>query len=155
MLLPEGVAQLAIAAELPAVQAFAERHRLTMRWVAERSLLVFDGEHSAGPIRITALTIDYPARPPAWRIGAPSGDVDVDPSRFPRPAPLCGKSSIFHSNRLICAPFNIQAYAQHNGPHGDWPCDRWREVKGHVQAFHITDMLAVILAHLRVSPGWN
>jgi hypothetical protein len=64
--------------------------------------------------------------------------------------------SIFHGSGVICAPFNRLAYGEHGGPHGDWggPLS-WLNVRGHVRATALADMLALIIAHLNYSPGWK
>lgn len=65
---------------------------------------------------------NYPALPPAWRWFDPrSGQCDA-PGATPK------GSGYFHSNGVICAPWNRLAYKQQDprGPHGDWTIGQWK-----------------------------
>lgn len=64
----------------------------------------------------------YPAIPPAWHWCNPeTGALDN-----PADAPATG--GFFHSNHLICAPWNRLAYKSENpkGPHAEWVIGNWR-----------------------------
>ena len=96
----------------------------------------------------------YKAVPPAWTFADPSTRA---PSRSSWPRGVAfpdGKASIFMVHRdtmTICAPFNRLAYAEANGPHGDWgSATCWLQASGadHTVATTLGDMLAVIELHL-------
>jgi hypothetical protein len=96
----------------------------------------------------------YPALPPAWTCHDATGASprSAYPAAGTRP---CLNSSIFHSNPVICAPWNRLAYAEHAGPHGDWggPAN-WKNVDTNLtQAQTLPDMLAALHLHLSASPG--
>ncbi|MFC0028006.1 hypothetical protein ACFFMM_00510 [Micromonospora chaiyaphumensis] len=65
--------------------------------------------------------------------------------------------SIFHPNRLICAPWNRLAYAEHGGPHPDWGAlTNWKTAgAGYTKADTLADMLSQIHLHLTLSPGMS
>jgi hypothetical protein len=65
--------------------------------------------------------------------------------------------SIFHPNRLICAPWNRLAYGEHGGPHADWGGQTsWTSVgAGYTKGDTLGDMLSQIALHLAVSPGMS
>jgi hypothetical protein len=151
------LSKIVVEAELPPVHAYAQRHGWIVRWNPEKIRVVADGTHPAdsSPARLGADVHGYKAAPPIWRFLNPSNE-DTSDIRFPRAGTLPeGKSSIFHSNRVICAPFNRLAYNEHGGPHGDWGGpSAWLLVRGHVRATCLAEMLAEILVHLKYSPGW-
>jgi hypothetical protein len=150
---PTAVTVATVEEELPAVTAYAQRHGWSVNWKAEELRLIFDGRHptDATPIRIVASVVGYRALPPAWTFEDPEGKRSL----FPRAGPVDGKSSIFHQDkRRICAPFNRLAYSQEGGPHSDWGGpDRWLEIRGHIHATTLANMLASVLGHLKASPG--
>lgn len=152
MTVPRSVTIATVEEELPAVTAYAQRHGWAVNWDTEQIQLTFDGKHPADatPIRIVAAVEGYKALPPAWTFEDPAGKRSL----FPKPGPVNGKSSIFHSRRVICAPFNRLAYVQHSGPHSNWGGpENWLEVRGHIRATTLANMLASILGHLKASPG--
>jgi len=150
---PRSVTIATVEDELPAVTAYAQRHDWAVNWDTEQIRLTFDGKHPADatPIRIVAAVEGYKALPPAWTFEDPAGKRAI----FPKAGSVNGKSSIFHQGRhRICAPFNRLAYGQHGGPHSDWGGpERWLEVRGHIRATTLANMLASILGHLKASPG--
>jgi hypothetical protein len=147
--------------ELAALSAFAERRGWRVTWQEQSLKILAEGPHPAdqSAVRIQADVTDYRSVPPAWTfLGLPLQSVEPPkPAPFPKADTLPGGvGSIFHPNRLICAPFNRLAYSQHNGPHDNWGGPTgWMKVTGHARADKLADMLAVILAHLRYSPGWH
>lgn len=157
MSVPAAVTVAVIEEELPAVEAYANRHGWSMGWDAESLVLSFEGQHkaSAATLKLSAAVDGYRALPPSWSFEQEVGRT-WKPC-FPQAQNLApGKGSIFHGSGVICAPFNRQAYKEHGGPHQDWGgTANWLHVNkdGHVRATNIADMLAVILGHLHVSPG--
>jgi hypothetical protein len=156
-MVPVPVTLAAVATELPALIGYAQRHDWKLDWDPVDLSIRADSKHPANsePLRLHVALDGYPALPPIWRFVEP-GQVGVVLGKFPSAGSLPGGAgSIFHGSRLICAPFNRFAYSDHGGPHSDWhgPA-QWREVRGHVRAVTLTDMLAVICAHLHYSPGW-
>lgn len=143
--------------ELPAMVAYAERHNWRVNWLPDTLAVVADGKHPADSqaVRIEADVTGYRAQPPAWAIGALGENSQL--GAFPLGAPLPNrKSSIFHGNGVICAPFNRLAYKDNGGPHNDWGGPmKWLTVRGKVTAFTLGEMLAVIVSHLKYSPGWK
>ena len=160
MTTPRDVTMAIIEDELPGIRAYAIRHSWTVEWRADSLSLVFGGQHPQDktPVDIIAAVDGYRALAPGWTFNDPSSKR-ATPEFFPRAGTLPnGRSSIFHSNRCICAPFNRLAYRVHGGPHSDWNGpEAWLEVRrpGEVHAVRIANMFAVILAHLAVSPGMN
>lgn len=64
----------------------------------------------------------YPGTPPAWHWTDASGNRRDDNRDLPE------RGSFFHSNRVICAPWNRLAYKpiDSRGPHSDWDLLGWR-----------------------------
>ena len=150
-LLPARASRAAVEAELPAVEAWAARHG----WVIAHDLdgLRLRAATYHRPVRRLVEVIGdvtgYPAVPPAWYFVAIGTDETTKP-HFPAPGP----TSIFHSNPVICAPWNRLAYTEHGGPHSDWSGPAaWLQVRNQTTAHRLADMLAVIDANLRASPG--
>ncbi|MBM0202915.1 hypothetical protein JNW90_07255 [Micromonospora sp. STR1s_5] len=148
-----------IASELPAAQAWAARRP---GWTVDLNedagpLLIVGAVHpgSGTLVRITADLSGYPAIPPAWRFTDRAGGSAAP---FPQPggSPVV-PGSIFHSNRLICAPWNRLAYAEHGGPHPDWGAlANWKTAgAGYTKANTLADMLSQIHLHLTLSPGMS
>src|SRR5690606_221291 len=88
---------------------------------------------------------NYRAVAPAWTFTDSGWVAPPAQQLFPRPSIGPG-ASIFHSNAVICVPFNRLAFAQHGGPHGDWGTPaNWIEAgNGYVHAETVGDMLQVI-----------
>lgn len=158
-MIPTVVTRTVIAAELPAVSAWAARRPgWAMRLDDTQPLLVVDTSHPATSVavRITADLTGYRAVPPAWSFVAPP--VGPGTLLFPQPGNSTAvQGSIFHSNRVICAPWNRLAYAEHGGPHGDWGAlTNWTTAgTGSTKAETLADMLSQIDLHLSLSPGMN
>ncbi len=150
MLIPSETARSTVEHELPPLAAYVKRHHWSVEWLRDAQRLEFRGLHRVAekPVTIIAAVDEYPAIPPAWT-------VNVENGQFPIAGAVLGKSSIFHSNRVICAPFNRLAYGVHGGPHPDWILTGWRDVRGNVSGRTLSEMFASILVHLRYSPGLN
>ncbi len=117
---------------------------------------MIDGTHPVTdvPVRIIANLKGYRAIPPGWTFGAPSGATAAAP--FPeRNTTTRGVGSIFHPSRIICAPWNRLAYAEHNGPHADWGgLANWTSAgAGITKADTLADMVDQIFWHLSLSRG--
>lgn len=156
-MIPRDVTIAVVEDELPTVTAYAQRHGWTVTWLPDSLALLADGRHPDGSaVRLHADVEGYRAVPPAWRFIPPDADT-VQPHRFPQAGALPGGvGSIFHSNRVICAPFNSLAYSDHGGPHNDWNGPgAWLDVRRHVRAITLDAMLAQIVSHLHYSPGWH
>jgi hypothetical protein len=66
-------------------------------------------------------TDGFTATPPAWRWSDSSGQIIDSPS-------VTGRGgNFFHSNGVVCAPWNRLAYksVDGRGPHGDWLIGDW------------------------------
>jgi hypothetical protein len=156
--IPTVVTRAVVAEELRAVLAWAARRPgWTVEFDEPGLRLIIRTVHPAAgtPLLIHADLHGYRAVPPAWRFLNPdTGEAAGAP--FPqhgsRP-PIQG--SIFHGNRVICAPWNRLAYTEYNGPHGDWGgLANWTAAApGYTKADTLADMLSQIALHLAVSPG--
>jgi hypothetical protein len=151
-----------VADEFPAVLAWAARHPGWTVGFDDAALHL--NVKTTHPACGTALYIQadlqgYRAVPPAWRFlhHHPDGQKTVtDP--FPRPGehPWI-QGSIFHGNRVICAPWNRLAYKENGdeGLHDNWGgLTNWiNAALGYTKADTLADMLDQIYQHLSVSPG--
>jgi hypothetical protein len=149
---PKATTVATVEEELLGVRCYAERHGWTVSWDSETLRLTFEGKHPNDnrPIRVVAALDDYRALPPAWSFEVP----DTGIACLLKPAPVVGQSSIFNDKCSICAPFNRRAYKQCGGPHGDWGGPEcWLNVRGHAWATTLAAMFAVIVGHLKASPG--
>jgi hypothetical protein len=154
---PTDTSRATVRSEEPALRAVAERHDWAISLDVEGLRLTATTNHpvaDVGGLRLDADLNDYRALPPAWRFVDPETG-EVTKRAFPKAGTgPQGSGSIFHSNPVICAPFNRLAYKDNGGPHSDWsgPAN-WLNVTGHVVAHTLGEMLSVIDLHLRVSPG--
>ena len=64
----------------------------------------------------------YAAEPPAWHWYNPDSKKIDQHQDIPKPV------GFFHSNGIICAPWNRLAYStvDSRGPHGEWVIGDWR-----------------------------
>jgi hypothetical protein len=161
-MIPTTVTRVVVAEELPAVLAWAAR---SPGWIVafDESALHLNVKTAhpvcGTPLHINADVQEYPAIPPAWRFLPADPDVQTTVAGpFPQAGthPLI-QGSIFHSNRVICAPWNRLAYKQNGdgGIHEDWGgLTNWRNAAvGYTKADTVADMLSQIALHLSVSPG--
>jgi len=146
-MIPTVVTRAVLAEEIPAVLAWAmSRPGWTAEFDEVALHLTVRTSHPATnlPLRLQADLAGYRAVAPAWCfLDAEHGEVTGTP--FPQPGahPLV-PGSIFHPNRVICAPWNRLAYQEYGGPHGDW---------GALTGWTVADMLCQVELHLAVSPG--
>ena len=95
----------------------------------------------------------YRAIPPAWQFLDPETH-ELPTAVFPQPGshPMI-QGSIFHGNKVICAPWNRLAFQENGGPHGDWGAlTNWTSAApSYTRADTLADMLSQIELHLSVS----
>lgn len=154
MLLPAEVTRGVVQAELGAIETWAARWGWQVETDLDLLLLRFttthpqDGKH----VYLRADMNAYKAVPPAWDFTLSDGT----PHRTAWPAPGTGPGgSIFHTNAVICAPWNRLAYKELGGVHDDWNgITNWLNVIGHTRATTVPDMLSIIRVNLAASGGW-
>ncbi|MGY0389438.1 hypothetical protein ACWZJV_20925 [Nocardioides sp. WG-D5] len=153
------VTQVVVAAEMDAATAWATRRG----WILSYDPATKKGKALAThPVTGTTITFrfdttGYPDRqPPAWWCG----DEPTDPRNYPS-GPSETKAghpngTIFHSQPVICAPWNRLAYNQvvPGAPHGDWTLAAWKTMAPeYTRAHTLGDMLAALELHLTLSSG--
>ena len=163
MSVPANVSRALLAAEVPAIAAWAQRSGWHVEVKVSDLSLAAEAPHPASKqtLHLRGRFDQYDYLPPRWacvdREGKESGWT------VPAPGPVPNGSggvvpSVFighGAHGVICAPFNRNAYAEHGGPHPDWKGPAaWKSVVGHVRALSIAEMLDVIRMHLLHSPGW-
>ena len=150
------VTQILVESEARIVDSWAKRNGWTVNIDLNRLEIAAEVPHPKdnSPLFLHGELSGYRAIPPAWRFVDESGNVTK--AAFPAPGPVVnGKSSIFHGNVVICAPFNRLAYKVAGGPHEDWgEWTGWFVVTGDfAKAYTLTEMLSIINVHLEFSPG--
>ena len=154
-MVPKRVTQILVESEAQIVDSWAQRNGWTVNINLERLEITAEVPHPKDndPLFLHGDLSSYRAIPPAWRFVDESGNVTK--AAFPAAGPVNGKSSIFHGNLVICAPFNRLAYKVAGGPHedrGEWT--GWFVVTGDfAKAYTLAEMLSIINVHLRFSPG--
>ena len=154
--LPPTAVRAIVESERPGAVAWAARHGWALTLQPDDLVLRSATYHPAVHrlVEFVAHLDDYKALPPAWRVVVPGTDDAAALANFPKPGP---DASIFHSNLVLCAPWNRLAYKSVNdaGPHNDWGGpEGWLNLGGnHTTAHTLGDMLASIDRFLRVSPG--
>jgi hypothetical protein len=136
--------------------AWAARNGWLLEWDFDALTLRAQTSHPADglDLYLSGSFDDYRALAPDWLFT--TGDrATVTAAAWPAGGNIHGQSSIMHSVGVMCAHFNRRAYREFKGPHADgWgSSQQWLDVSEGVQARTIADMLAVIDAHIRVSPG--
>jgi len=152
---PKRVTQILVESEARIVDTWAQRNGWTVNINLERLEITAEVPHPKDndPLFLHGDLSGYRAIPPAWRFVDESGNVTK--AAFPAAGPVNGKSSIFHGNVVICAPFNRLAYKVAGGPHEDWgEWTGWFVVTGDfAKAYTLAEMLSIINVHLQFSPG--
>ena len=156
---PPTMARANVETELGDARAWALRNNWTIDWSSDDLLLRAATYHR--PVhRLVELTADvtgYRGEPPAWRVVELGTNVPTV-AHFPAATPAAGiPSSIFHSNKVICAPWNRLAYKEvdPNGPHDNWGGPTaWLQVTDGPHATILAEMLSAIHIHLRQSSGF-
>lgn len=153
--LPPTATRASVEDELDAARAWAARHGWLLHWNPETLVLRATTYHRpvGRLVEVIAQTDGYRGLPPAWTFVRPGTDDSVK-AAFPAPGTVAGIGSIFHSNPVICAPWNRLAYAENGGPHDNWSGpSAWLQVREVTTAHTIADMLSALDVHLRASPG--
>lgn len=156
-MVPRHVTRVLVEAERPAVEAWASRNAWEVQFLPDLLVLNATVKHPTDGqlLWLTADLSGYRALPPAWRFVNAEGQETRN--AYPSPGSLPGgKSSIFHSKPVICAPFNRLSYKDAEGPHAnDWGDSvRWTRIQGDFATPKtLADMLMVIATHLTFSTG--
>ena len=150
-----------VESELVGARAWAERHRVPLEWLPDGLELraTLSQPETGDEYFLRARVGDYRELPPAWSFTDSNWKADPIQTLFPRPNTVTsGGASIFHTQPVICAPFNRLAYKFEGvqGPHGDWggPANWLAAGKpNEVRADSLGDMLSVIYQHFLVTRG--
>lgn len=144
--------------EFLGARAWAERHGVTLAWLPKilevRAPLTQPETNERFYLR--GQFDDYRVQAPAWVFTDAAWSAEPQPQLFPRPGQSPFGSSVLHPKPAICAPFNRLAYAEHQGPHGDWggPANWLTAAQpNEVKAHHLGDMLQVIFRDFSYSRG--
>ncbi len=150
---------LIIEDELVGAVAWAGRHSIPLEWRPddlEIRAILMQADDEQQPFYLRGRFDDYRAVAPAWVFSDKTWQSQGLPHLFPKPPanPPFG-ASIFHTNAVICAPFNRLAYGEHSGPHSDWggPTNWMDAGAQYVHAETLGDMLHVIYNHFRFTHG--
>src|SRR5487761_1115925 len=151
-MVPPAVTRALIDKEWPAIQAWADRWGWSLSLDREELRLEAQSRHPKDrlPVKLVGTFDGYAVVPPAWTFVNPyTGQCEGEAF------PAAGDQSIFHTNLVICAPWNRLAYSVHGGPHSDWgELIGWQQDRqGSTRATTIADMLSQVDVHLRRSPG--
>lgn len=158
-MIPREHTRITVEDEMSGAQAWAQRHGVPLVWdpdILEVRATLIQPE-SAAAFYLRGRFDDYREIAPAWTFTDAEWAAEPQRQFFPRPAPLpTGGSSMFHTQPVICAPFNRLAYKQHNGPHDNWggPAN-WLTAgaASEVRAQQLGDMLSVVYRHFLVTRG--
>lgn len=148
-----------LAAELPILQARAERAGWAVMWDEENLILEVRFTHDkTGSSFILRGRLDgYKALPPAWEFVDPDTGEEGTAAAYPAPPNPTpgGNSAIFITGnpraRLICLPCNRLAYKAHQGPHDNWTLANWTREMPRYET--LCDMMNRVNVDLQASPG--
>src|SRR6266404_7255638 len=98
--------ELIVAEELRHLQELAENEGWTVMALTPESFLLRVPRNGGGELWMRCEADQYPALPPMWRWCGPGGSMLDDP----RVTPI-GGSGYFHTNGVLCAPWNRLAYS--------------------------------------------
>lgn len=151
---PTGVSQVIVAAELDAAQLWLRRHGWATQLADDGLTLDVRTQHptDGGELLLRGKFDGYRAVPPLWTFLDPVSGQST-PHAWPAPGPVGGQASIFHSFGVICAHFSRSGYSQFGGPHAWGGLTSWAIITEGVHAETLAEMLAVFRLHLRHSPG--
>src|SRR5207245_5739973 len=115
--------ELIVAEELRHLEELAENEGWTVTALNSESFLLGVPRKNGGELWMQCEADQYPALPPIWRWCGAHGTMVNDPRMIP-----VGGSSYFHSNGVLCAPWNRLSYPtiDSRGPHGDWTIGDWK-----------------------------
>jgi hypothetical protein len=154
-MIPRDQTTLIVEDELKGAQAWAGRYAVPLDWIPDSLELraVLTQPVTTEKFYLRGHFDDYRELPPEWQFCDESWSPAATPRNYPRPeTPPIG--SVFHTNPVVCAPFNRLAYSAHGGPHGDWGITQWHSLpQAQVKAATIGDMLAVFLLHISYTKG--
>jgi hypothetical protein len=117
------VAELSVDAEYGALEENAQ----LLGWKLERtgptSFILALPASDGSWFWLNCLADKYAAEPPAWHWYNPDTKRLDDPRDMPK------DGGFFHSNAVICAPWNRLAYksVDSRGPHDNWDIGNWRK----------------------------
>lgn len=151
-MVPPAVVRALLEREWRAIQSWAGRLGWSVNLDLDALRIDACTPHPADhrPVHLRGGLDGYNVIPPEWTFLNPYTG-ELEPESFP----AAGEASIFHSNLVICAPWNRLAYSVHGGPHSDWgELTAWQgDRPGNTRATTIADMLSQVDVHLRRSPG--
>jgi hypothetical protein len=115
--------ELIVAEELRQLEEVAHNQGWTVTRLTPESFLLGVPRNGGGELWMRCEADQYPALPPIWRWCGPGGSMVDDARVTPN-----GGSGYFHSNGVLCAPWNRLAYStmDSRGPHGDWTLGDWK-----------------------------
>jgi len=127
-----------VAEELAAAESASKIHGWTIKVAPDQ--FTFTVAMKSGidnEVYIMEVRCDnYKELPPFFEFMLPTGERKVA-SAYPE-----STDSFFHSDLVICFPFNRGAYNNYGGPHGDWAITNWQSLCP--QATRLGDMLVLI-----------
>lgn len=145
-----------IATDRAAITAWATRTGWAVQLDTGALTLTASAQHphADAVVNFNAGLTGYPALPPAWDCRDDAGAVTR--AAFPAAGSCAGiTGSIFHTQPVICAPWNLLSYADNGGPHSDWtgPANWKTAAADYTRAHTLADMLSQLHIHLAASPG--
>jgi hypothetical protein len=155
--IPADVSRVVVEDELPPAIELCQRIGWDLKWAPDALVAVVKAMHpkTSAKLCLVGDFNDYKGTPPAWRFVDPDNGAEVR-AAWPAAGAVDGKASIFHTQPVICAPFNRLAYKSLGGPHQDWGGpETWlsQPLSDAVRATSLAEMLQVIRLHLAHSPG--
>jgi hypothetical protein len=121
---PREVTTAHVMEELREAAPLARERHWGMIWRPDSLLLLVTMfAHNGDPYLLQADCSDYKELPPIWDFIDPWSFAIGSKRAFPQ-----ANDSFFHSNGVICAPFNRRAYKGFDaskGPHDDWQMGSW------------------------------
>jgi hypothetical protein len=147
--------------ELGGARAWGERNHVSIGWTEEDLVLraTFTQPETRELFYLKGTFDNYKELPPALTFCNVDWQATGAREHFPKPfgeSPFGATIFIEHHGKpVICAPFNRLAYAQNQGPHGDWggPVHWQTAAADRVHATCIGDMLQIILRDLNLTKG--
>jgi hypothetical protein len=144
--------------EIAAACSYAKRHDL--EWTYDRAALTGevrlrgpatpDGQHEDYLVLVEFE--DYRVIPPLWRFVDPRTKAVIGPAAYPLAYPP-GRTTVLHTNGVLCAPWNRGAYKAHGGPHDGWNLQNWQTITEYTVAHTVPDMIDRIYRETLASRG--
>ncbi len=141
------LAELSVDAEFGQLGENARLMGWTLERTAPTSFILGLPAGDSSWFWLNCLCDRYPAEPPAWHWYNPSTKNLDQREDTPKAA------GFFHSNGIICAPWNRLAYSavDSRGPHGDWVIGDWRGNPKNGACRNLSAMALRIAHELRVN----